>query len=210
MSFKSWKCERPSAAAFTLVELLTVIFIIGLLASILMPTIGSILGAARAAESTARIQALAGAIMSFHRDHHYYPGQRGSNPYGSRSEWLARAMFTDEDATPPSFPASSKYMSFKEGWLYDTDVLSDGFPREMAICYYPARLGGSGLGQYVYADNDVFTNPAPTDGNEAEFHNFIEDTRFGETGAPYNPGEFLLIAPGKDREYFTSDDPKNW
>src|SRR5258705_12013029 len=63
-----------SAAAFTLVELLVVIFIIGVLISILVPMVSSIRRKAQAADSLAQIAVLRGAIEAYQQTYGAYPG----------------------------------------------------------------------------------------------------------------------------------------
>lgn len=71
--------------AFTLIELLTVIIIIGVLISILVPTISHIRREAQATAVTAQIASLKQAIDQYYADFHAYPGPisnmvLGTNP----------------------------------------------------------------------------------------------------------------------------------
>ena len=59
--------------AFTLVELLTVIAIIGILAAILIPTTGSARAAANKAKTRAQFAQWASAIEAFRQEYGYYP-----------------------------------------------------------------------------------------------------------------------------------------
>jgi prepilin-type N-terminal cleavage/methylation domain-containing protein len=61
---------------FTLLELLTVILIIGLLASILMPAISSVISGAYEALTVARIRELSDGAVLYHDDFNFYPGQK--------------------------------------------------------------------------------------------------------------------------------------
>src|SRR5438045_7679958 len=59
--------------AFTLIELLAVIAIIGILAAILIPTIGSAQTAARKAKTRSQFAQWAAAIEAFRQEYGYYP-----------------------------------------------------------------------------------------------------------------------------------------
>lgn len=62
---------RPatSALAFTLIELLTVIAIIGILAAILIPTVGAVRASAKQAQSISNLRQLGIALASYAQDH---------------------------------------------------------------------------------------------------------------------------------------------
>jgi hypothetical protein len=80
----------------------------------------------------------------------------------------------------------------------------------MPICYYPSRPGTGGrppADQYAYDHNNVHTDDHCAPG---DFHEFIEDPRYDDPARPVRDGEFLLIAPGADRRYFTQDDVVNY
>lgn len=65
--------SHASKRAFTLIELLTVIAIIGVLAGILIPTVGIVQRKASEATSKARISQYLTAIQSFKGEYGYYP-----------------------------------------------------------------------------------------------------------------------------------------
>lgn len=212
------KTTRPAAKqkAFTLIELLIVISIIALLASILMPSITAAIRSGYAAKSEAIVKSIYTALVQYHKAEYHYPGQRNSGdelPSGTTgSSLLAHALFTtfDENGVP-QYPRTN-YMSYKSDML-DTinginDALVDGFPRPMAICYYYSR-GKGDLSQFHYADNNEHTDDA---GGSSNFNNAIKDIRYDSNSTtPYGDGGFLLIAPGSSREYFDGpDDKRAW
>ncbi|HAU36429.1 MAG TPA: hypothetical protein DCX07_01765 [Phycisphaerales bacterium] len=211
-----------AATGFTLIELLTVILIISLLVGILVPTVRAVIQAASAANTNATIQSLSGGIQQYYTENNnVYPGQNVPSTFVYGSHWLMRAMFTRKGATSVNYSAApaadfplDAYVPIKAGLIrdntgtnYSSAFLGDGYPSPMAICYYPARLGVSGLGQFVEGDNSTHT----TGNTGGTFSDFIKDTRLDTGGnTPYRSGQYLLIAPGSDRKYFTRDDVKNW
>lgn len=80
-TFASLSSGRPaSRRAFTLIELLTVIAIIGVLASILIPTISKVRETARFSKGTANIREMARAALMFADEHKgYIPHDGGSS-----------------------------------------------------------------------------------------------------------------------------------
>jgi prepilin-type N-terminal cleavage/methylation domain-containing protein len=65
--------KTRNTSAFTLIELLMVVAIIGILAGILIPTVGIVKRNARIATSKARISQYLSAIQSFKGEYSYYP-----------------------------------------------------------------------------------------------------------------------------------------
>lgn len=221
--------RKHESKAFTLIELLIVIVIIGLLAGILMPTISYALSVAYSTRAMNRIHTLTDGISFYYNDNNNtYPGQRGTGdligaapkPYLTGSQLLANAMFTNKADEYPR----DRYLPYNAKWFHATlpaaDVLSDGFPSPMAICYYPSRIGQAGLGQFRFIDNSLFTTPLCSEvtrqngpGLKPSFEEFITDGRYEATGAtPYNNGRFLLVAAGTGRRYFSHSEGslQNW
>lgn len=80
---------RLNTAAFTLIELLTVIAIIGILASILLPAIGQVRQTAKSTTNMSQLRQASLAILSFANETGKYPRlSDNSNDFpGSESEW---------------------------------------------------------------------------------------------------------------------------
>lgn len=70
---------RPRAAAFTLIELLTVIAIIGILAAIIIPTVGKVRQTARWAQGSSNIRSITLASLAYAQDN------KGSLPWRQNS-----------------------------------------------------------------------------------------------------------------------------
>jgi prepilin-type N-terminal cleavage/methylation domain-containing protein len=113
--------------------------------------------------------------------------------------------------------------------------ISDQFTNDcLPILYFPSHLTATDVSQFVEADNISYYNfvgssvfalttnvsPLPNYGwmsagcaGSTDFLSFITDTEYNGTGAigkPYRSGDFLLIAPGKDRIYGSRNTIKNW
>lgn len=124
------------------------------------------------------------------------------------SELLARALFDDQDG---KFPAAT-YAEVTPADLITfngvANLISDRYGDPMPILYYPSRIGVEGVDQYDESDNAAITS-GHTGG---DFKKFIADPKGSKDGrqVPYRPREFLLIAAGADRLYFTKDDIANF
>ena len=215
----------------TLVELLIVISIIIMLVSILMPSFNEVRRSIYATKSKARIAELATGIAAFQKEYNYYPGQdnwgdfaKGDNVSGSSA--LADALFPEDEED--STKRIAKYAPLNDDDLQEIDKVDDAIwdrfhPEDiMAIVYYPAQPGATDLGQFKehhnnthtdkHLDNEGWQYPDEDNGPGDPFQKHIKDRRFKDdkSETPYNAGEFILIAPGKDRKYGTNFDCNNF
>lgn len=78
---------KDARHAFTLVELLAVIAMIGILAAILIPVIGSVLDQADTAKSTSNLRNLGSATSLYVADNNYEVPMRGVRPNFSNPPW---------------------------------------------------------------------------------------------------------------------------
>ena len=223
--------RRRAAKGFTLIELLTVVAIIGLLVTMVVPTIRSVIQAQQAVVTRTRIRSLDAGVRMYKMQetgNKYFPGQQpwavqAITQEQNASAFLARALFTDwqspeDDPEDKPFPVGA-YAKYEQDMLDDESgkhterpyTILDGYATPMAVLYFPARLDedlrGEGA-QFVPNDNAAYLDE----------DNIPPDTTVGEglTGVVdegdtiRNDGEFLLIAPGRGRLYFDSDDIANW
>ena len=214
-----------AAGGFTLTEVLVVMLILGLLMGILMPIIGVVRLRMQVGRSQVRKETISNAVVQFHMDYHYYPGQMDIDTWEgvyTGSQALAAHLFGYHDpaqADPyedvqlenPNPSSSSGYITWTPDMLFhrgdgamDRNFLSDAFNTPKPLAYYPSG-GGVGTAQFSYDLNSAFTGS-----NVTSFGNHIEDYSHGTADIPYNDGGFLLIGPGADRIYFNEDDVHNW
>ncbi|MEN6665085.1 MAG: prepilin-type N-terminal cleavage/methylation domain-containing protein [Phycisphaerae bacterium] len=90
-------------------------------------------------------------------------------------------------------------------------VLADGYGTDrLPIAYYVCDpTQATALGRFQVTQNKIITDPANNPAfTQAQFETLITNPQ--TPARPYNDGEFLLMAPGIDRKWFTDDDCKNW
>ncbi len=222
--------------AFTLIELMVVILVLGLLMGILIPTIPMILKSVYSARTQSRIASLETGTWQYQQDEEFggqFPGldsvdywaPDGVDPMYTGSQVLAAHLFDYYDDDPSETNpyrrvddanpgARSRYGDCKPGMLGHLsnapgymNFLMDAFPEPKPIAYYPSGRG-MGVGQFRFEDNQRFMDSSLT---PTDFSQFIEDPNSsGAFAQPVNRDGFLLIAPGPDRKYFTEDDIRNW
>lgn len=225
----------PTRTGFTLVELLMVVLIISILVGILMPVVVGVMKLAVITKSQQRVAILGVGTVAYQKDNGRYPGQDdwgktqlGSPQLHTGSELLAMALFSDPDGS--NFPKSNYAQYQPNDTLFTctdvtpnrVNVISDCWPKgqTMPICYYPARLGETGVGMYHESDNNVFTDPkhdsADTFTKSVTHPSLAAVPADPATGrlkidaSPAKMGQFILIAPGADRKYFSTDDLNNY
>ncbi|MFB3890422.1 MAG: type II secretion system protein [Phycisphaerae bacterium] len=218
MSKTGLNSAPPPRGGFTLIELLTVIVIIALLLTILVPTIKGIIMQGYAAKTRARINALSNGAYAYYEDtaRRFYPGQQYSNwsvlPTAptTGSQVLALCLFSPKPGvTGVSFP-TDVYASYTPDILFTSNgknnTIADTFPDTMPICYYPSHIGNTGVGQFFESDNSAYTSGAVSP-NSPGFNAFITNQ---VTNNAYCDGSFLIIAPGTARKYFDQANVTNF
>ncbi|EIP97761.1 prepilin-type N-terminal cleavage/methylation domain-containing protein [Opitutaceae bacterium TAV1] len=81
--------SRQAAAAFTLVELLTVIAIIGILAGIIIPVVGRVRSQAKAAQCVSNLREIGKGMITYATDNKdYFPPSRVTGISGPDNNWL--------------------------------------------------------------------------------------------------------------------------
>jgi hypothetical protein len=170
-------------------------------------------------QEIARIHTLENGVWAYYESNNraFLPGQqfpkqlRGDGGPLTGSQLLAQTLFTPKDGTyPADFGKDGSLLAYSPDRLmsyHDLEhTLADQNTDPMPILYYVARVRQEGVDQFKEADNSPYTDQAR--GNSATFKDFI--TAPGKKGGVVNDGKFILIAPGRDRKYFTDDDTVNF
>lgn len=97
---------------FSLVELLTVIAVIAILAGILIPTVGAVKESGRATQALTEAKGIHLAITSFYNDHKYLPSKDASN--GTTNDIVYWGTKGTDAAATPAANASVKIKEMAE------------------------------------------------------------------------------------------------
>ena len=159
--------------AFTLIELLMVVAIIGILAGILVPTVGAVRKQANVAASKAQLSNYVTAIQMFKGDYGYYPLVSGTgdsdnyelNSKGSSTRFIQTLSGRNPDGSVVSsfvgklngnrrkvayhnFSESEFFISYDD--IVSVDQISD-------------RFNNVNISIEIDTDGDGFVKPSPTD-----------------------------------------------
>ena len=158
--------------AFTLIELLMVVAIIGILAGILIPTVGSVRKQANVAASKAQLSNYVTAIQMFKGDYGYYPFVSGTgdsddftlDSVGTSTEFIQTLSGRNPDGSVISSSVGKStgnrrkvaYHSFSESefFISDTDVVSTDQISD--------RFNNVNISIEIDTDGDGFVRPSPT------------------------------------------------
>ncbi len=166
------RLNSKQRSGFTLIELLMVIAIIGILAGILIPTVGAVRKQAKIAQSKTQLQNYVNAIQLFKAEYKYYPfvaGQTGDSydyqlSSGTNSEDFIKTLSARDPRSPADTVAvggnrrRQSFHSFSENeFLFDQDTdtysttqLADAFDNVNIVIV-------------IDTDGDNIVDPSPTD-----------------------------------------------
>ncbi len=164
--------------AFTLIELLTVIAIIGILAAIIIPTVSSVRVSANKAKTKVQFNQWAAAIESFRSEYGYYPAFDASNKVNGGAVSSGDHLFHDtlagrrRDGEAIGSAASSQnrkriaFYTFSEGDFTDTEsavpnLLQDAFGNTEIAVLVDRNLDGR-IDSSDYSSAPIVDGIAPT------------------------------------------------
>jgi prepilin-type N-terminal cleavage/methylation domain-containing protein len=211
------KTKSQIYSGFTLVELLVVIFIIGLLVAILLPALSSVAESGRRKTCTVEIQQMQTALSLYEENYRDFPpstlaeiGLSANNQINNGVETLVACLSgTYKDRS---------YFTFREKQLDNTDKDTASIPLK--------KLTGS-----IFNNNELWELMDPWANPYIYFHHrdILETTRhfyilLGEkktvgtamtrnkTGILHGTGQYQIISCGTDGTSHTQDDevPNEW
>jgi prepilin-type N-terminal cleavage/methylation domain-containing protein len=232
------KNAHKRGGGFTLVELLTVVAIIGLLVGMVVPTIRAVIESQNTMKMRVRIRALddgCGIYKMSAKGNKYYPGQDATEvnwltngSYANQgSALLARCLFWNPDGNDPynlskgQFPVT-RYGTYSRDMLgtvlFQPDRTSVTLPalidfnnEPMAILYYPSRVSMKGnKTQFVIADNSKYVTSSNVGLNSGTPYTIQTYVQDSSQSIVRNDGTFVISAPGMKRLYFDTDAVTNF
>jgi len=227
---KTATSPRFRREGFTLMELLIVIVVMAILATLLVPTINKIIQSADNKRSQAFVQRVARAADAFKgQNNGRYPGQddigllageEGGSYTGSQI--IAARLFdypnsNIEDATVSDKPkATSKYLEYKSYLLIEQsnkkNSLGDDSGTINALLYFPSRLNVTApTACYIWADNSTYVKQDATSAKSRFENDCAKDPRQGTFAR--NVGGILIIGTGANDKYLEkgdNDDIESW
>lgn len=182
--------EFNSLSAFTLIELLTVIAIIGILAGILIPTVGAVKTSANKSKTKAQFSQWATGMSLFKQEYGYYPAVNNGNKIDapkfigalSATDYLGVKITSSTDARLAGNKKRISFYSFS-----DSDILtnSDGTPASAAAVIDAFR--NSDIAIFIDTDGDGKVSPTSVQ--------VVPGNSIDGTGIGYSPSS----APGDVR-----------
>ena len=201
--------------AFTLIELLTVVAIIGILAAILIPVVGAARQSARASTCISNLRQIGGAIQIFASENKgLFPGGGARSPGGPSASWqdTLNAMVFEANLSAPRPPIQRLGDTPLSGQIYCPSMEPFGtatrYPRAYVMNSYTA-------------DTNTTTNPrVPTWGplfdyqrgrplaifqNPAKTVLVLESERYGDGVSPSAPFDQITMGNGTDAPAWASN-----
>lgn len=179
ISARSFGPRPPGRSrGFTLLELLSVIAIVGILAALIFPAVGAARRSANKAKTRVQFSQWAAAIESFRSEYGYYPAFHATNlvnPSGQSAEASALHLFHDvlaarrrngtalptyTTSTNAQFPEAQNrkrisFYAFSEAELSATNLVCDAFDNTAIAVLVDRDLDG-----VIRAGSDYATLPA--------------------------------------------------
>jgi prepilin-type N-terminal cleavage/methylation domain-containing protein len=121
-----FKMKLMNKKAFTLIELLTVIAIIGILAAIIIPTVGAVKISANKAKTKVQFSQWAVSMGLFKSEYGYYPAIGSSNKIVPASFFGALTGKSYSGSTASDLAGNTKKLSFYSASDSEVTLISNG------------------------------------------------------------------------------------
>jgi len=141
--------------AFTLIELLTVIAIIGILAAIIIPTVGSVKTSANKSKTKAQFSQWAVSMGLFKQEYGYYPSIGTSNKVDPDKFFAALTGRTYSNGTPSDLVGNTRRLSFYSP--SDSEVTS-ATSGDATNGLLKDAFGNTDIAVFVDSNNDGIVN----------------------------------------------------
>jgi len=196
---------------FTLVELLTIIIIIGMLVALVSPAITESRKQFKITQSRAIIEQIKMGINTYKNDMGSLPPSDGSYPApdgktprisgGKGAAGLVQCLLgylpkEDDGLSGPGFRtrrAGKKhgpYVSQKMRYAGDPPIFQDAFAND--ILYYRWHSTGQNSGGFRSSDNS--TGPS-------NIMTYVRNPHSNDSAHPYYKEDYLILSPGPDRQW---------
>lgn len=215
-----YRSTRPQA--FTLVEMLVVIAVIGILAGILLPTFGTIKQRAKVRQAQMEMANLSAAIKAYEKEYNRFPGsakvEQNGNPdftfgqpngkaYDDNNRVVMFILLNHMDQAPVPLRDEIKNRNPRNLSLFDARLVNDGDP------------GGIGTGDHVFRDpwGNPYIITIDLDGNDKcldAYYKNIGGPGLTGTAPPFEfSGDVMIWSLGPDKKFgggFDKDNVLSW
>lgn len=144
-----------SLSAFTLIELLTVIAIIGILAAIIIPTVGSVRTSANKAKTKAQFSQWSTSMGLFKSEYGYYPSISSSDKVVPADFFAALTGKTYSGGTPGDYKGNTKHLSFYSASDSEVTSMANG---DAADGLLKDAFGNTDIVVFVDSNGDGIVN----------------------------------------------------
>jgi prepilin-type N-terminal cleavage/methylation domain-containing protein len=207
---KNPSASRRRRAGFTLVELLTVIAIIGILAALLLPVLSAVKKRAQMVKAQTEMQALATAIQAYDSAYGRFPTSQnpGNGDFTYGGSVLANAGFTGASTTTNS-EVIAILMDLTNYPGTTTPTINANYKKNpQQTIFLTAKMSGDTFSPGVGTDlvyRDPWGNPYIIS-MDLNYDEMCEDAFYGQPkisgpATPPNPSTGLILAPDGNYAY---------